>query len=354
MAKGVSIHIGLNSVDPLQYDNWSGLLAGCENDARDMQNIARTCGYMRQVLLLTAQATSQAVCEAIGQAARDLQSGDQLLLTYSGHGGQVPDTNGDEDDGQDETWVLYDRMLVDDELYALWSQFVAGVRIFVLSDSCHSGTVVRDLLRSRDTANASSSKLRFYDGLSRGQMLSSIDLATYTGFRPGLGSRGVPLSEPRFKYIPPDKQAIAWQSRENLYSTLQWLSGRPKDRPIDASIILISGCQDNQLAQDGDQNGLFTEILLQTWHAGSFVGGHRAFYDAIRSSMPPTQTPNFDTVGVANDSFENATPFVIDGINAEDSSAATSTGSTVHVGPATGVTSTIRVSGTININAGGN
>jgi len=45
----------------------------------------------------------------------------------------------------DETWVLYDRQLVDDELYKIWSKFKPGVRILVLSDSCHSGTVPRDI-----------------------------------------------------------------------------------------------------------------------------------------------------------------------------------------------------------------
>ena len=47
---------------------------------------------------------------------------------------------------QDETWCIYsDRQLVDDELYSLWAQFAAGVRIFVLSDSCHSGTVLKQM-----------------------------------------------------------------------------------------------------------------------------------------------------------------------------------------------------------------
>jgi metacaspase-1 len=34
-------------------------------------------------------------------------------------GGQVNDIHNDEPDGLDETWALYDRELVDDELYAL-------------------------------------------------------------------------------------------------------------------------------------------------------------------------------------------------------------------------------------------
>jgi len=45
MSKGVSIHIGLNRVDPAQYGGWSGVLAGCENDALAMQQIAKDCGY---------------------------------------------------------------------------------------------------------------------------------------------------------------------------------------------------------------------------------------------------------------------------------------------------------------------
>ncbi|MDP9071378.1 MAG: caspase family protein, partial [Actinomycetota bacterium] len=35
--RGMSLHIGLNRVDPDGYNGWSGDLAGCENDARDMR-----------------------------------------------------------------------------------------------------------------------------------------------------------------------------------------------------------------------------------------------------------------------------------------------------------------------------
>src|SRR5260370_32586691 len=98
-------------------------------------------------ILLDGDASSSAVIQQIGSAARQLSSGDILLLTYSGHGGMIDDVTGGEpgDDGKDETWVLYDRMVRDDELQQLWDQFEAGVRIVVRSDSCHSGTVTRDL-----------------------------------------------------------------------------------------------------------------------------------------------------------------------------------------------------------------
>ena len=143
MPKGISLHIGLNRVDPAQYEGWDGALAACEFDAKDLATIARKRGFKSSDLILTRQATSKTLIDAIGAAAKKLSKGDLFLLTYSGHGGQVKDTNGDEKDGRDETWVLYDRQIVDDELYALYRKFKAGVRIFVLSDSCHSGTVTR-------------------------------------------------------------------------------------------------------------------------------------------------------------------------------------------------------------------
>jgi hypothetical protein len=118
MATGRSIHIGLNSVDPDHYDGWSGQLTACEFDANDMQSIAESRGF-QSTKLLTQVATAEAVTGAIQGAASELGQGDFLFLTYSGHGGQVPDTNAEkEPDQSDETWVLYDRQLIDDELFA--------------------------------------------------------------------------------------------------------------------------------------------------------------------------------------------------------------------------------------------
>ena len=82
-----------------------------------MQDLARGQGFrVRQ--LLDAAATSTAVIDGIRAAASQLNAGDVFLLTYSGHGSQVPDV--EEDDQRSETWVLWDRQLIDNELYALW------------------------------------------------------------------------------------------------------------------------------------------------------------------------------------------------------------------------------------------
>ena len=52
--KGISLHVGLNRVDPIHYTGWKGELAACENDARDMETIARSQGFVAQSLLTKA------------------------------------------------------------------------------------------------------------------------------------------------------------------------------------------------------------------------------------------------------------------------------------------------------------
>ena len=95
----------------------------------DMAALADAVGY-HATTLLTMEATREAVIGAIKGAAASMQAGDIFLMTYSGHGGQVPDFSGDEalerqGDYEDETLCLYDGQLIDDELYALWAAFPA-------------------------------------------------------------------------------------------------------------------------------------------------------------------------------------------------------------------------------------
>lgn len=270
-AKGISLHIGLNFVNPDHYGGWDGELKACEFDAKDMRSIATTRKF-KSSLLLTRRATSDAVISGILEAAQELKSGDLFFLTYSGHGGQVPDTNGDETDAerQDETWVLWDRQLVDDELWDLWARFKAGVRIVVLSDSCHSGTVTRQM--------------------------------------PAFPRSG---PAPRIRLLPPRQAAKVYRRNEALYDGIQEAMPAGEKRRIRPSVILISGCQDNQFSLDGRRNGLFTETLRKTWRRGRFAGNYRRFRDEIAQRMPQQQTPNYSVVGPANPTFESQTPFSI-------------------------------------------
>ena len=78
-----------------------------------------------------------------------------------------------------------------------------------------------------------------------------------------------------------------------------------------ASILLISGCQDNQLSADGEVNGLFTGELLRVWKHGAFKGSYPDFHRAILRRMPPDQTPNYFRAGRPAAAFERQRPFTV-------------------------------------------
>jgi hypothetical protein len=78
MAKGIALHIGLNSVDPHKYEGWSGPLSACEADANDMADLARTQGFAT-AKPLTKKATRAAVLTGIADAAKKLKGGRHLL-----------------------------------------------------------------------------------------------------------------------------------------------------------------------------------------------------------------------------------------------------------------------------------
>jgi len=278
MATGLALTIGLNAVDPKHYGGWSGELNACEADAIEMAEIAKSRDFVVEKLL-TAEATRAKVMGEITRASKSLKAGDIFLLAYSGHGGQVPDLNNDEDDYQDETWCLYDQELIDDELYYLLGAFKEGVRILVFSDSCHSGTVT---------------KAAYYQGTMA--VRSSITAPR----------------ELRYKFMPPDVALSTYRQNRGIYD--QILEDPKLSEAlvaVKASVLLISGCQDNQLSLDGTFNSLFTATLLRVWNNGGFEGDYPAFYKAITLMMPPDQTPKYFCVGKENPAFAAQSPFTI-------------------------------------------
>lgn len=285
-----SLHIGLNAVNPADYSGWGGPLAACEFDARDMAAVAKSQGMTPKVLL-TKDATRAKALAAIRAAATQLKSGDIFFLSYSGHGGQVDDVSGEEDDKLDETWCLYDGELIDDELYLELSRFAKGVRVLVLSDSCHSGTVTRAMpppairgqrpkMMPPDIAKKVYADHKdFYDGLQRGVMKASKSAAS----------------------LDPDS-ALAHVA---VSARLSKVAAKCK-----AAVILISGCQDNQTSMDGDHNGAFTEQVLKVWSKGTYHGNYAKFHAAIKARMPRTQTPNLFQLGPTT-AFAQQQPFSV-------------------------------------------
>ncbi|MCP3935206.1 MAG: caspase family protein [Actinomycetia bacterium] len=292
MARGISTHIGLNSVDPTHYGGWSGPLQACEADAEDLAALAKRASF-ETTTILTPNATRAAVEGAMAAAAVELVAGDIYFITYSGHGAQLPDLDGDElgndeTDTEDETWCLFDGEMIDDELNKLYGDFDKGVRVLVLSDSCHSGSVTRGV-RGASLPNT------FLDSNEDDQGTT-------------------------YRYMPPRIARNVYRANRAFYdSIMQALEDAfsSNDEPADlesrvkATVRLISGCQDEQLSRDGTFNGLFTGKLLAVWNGGRFDGDYAAFHEAIVALMPPDQTPNLYVIGAPNESFAGQKPFTI-------------------------------------------
>ncbi|MGI9288944.1 MAG: caspase family protein [Pseudomonadales bacterium] len=280
MPNAISVHIGVNIVDPNHYSGWSGPLSACEADADVMTQIAMQQGFAATVLK-TAAATRAAVTNCIADAADKLQRDDFFLLTYAGHGGQIKDVDGDEEDLKDETWCLYDGQLLDDELNILWSEFAEGVRIFVLSDSCHSGSVTK--------------------GVGATAMAKRNDLVTEDD------ATGV-------RFMPRKPAIDTFKKNRDFYSNLQYQLPDPRP-PIRATVRLFSGCQDDQLSSEGEykgvRNGRFTRTLKDLWADGQFRGNYNDFHKGIIAAMPETQQPNHLVVGEPSSDYDGQRPFTI-------------------------------------------
>jgi len=274
--RGLSLHIGVNMVDPQHYNNWDGALPACENDADTMRDIASLQGFETRQIKST-EATRKAVRDAILDAAKELSNGDFYLLTYSGHGGQVKDVDDEEADGVDDTWCLYDGQLLDDELNVLLAEFDEGVRVLVVTDSCHSGTMLRGMEPDVENENL------IDDGftISR-QMPGQVAVATF-------------------------------RNNKTRYTDIQ--NALPKPRPeIKASVRLLSGCEEHEESFSSKLAGRFTTAIVNVFNNGAFEGDYEKFHADIKEAVAKRrnpQTPAHMVIGVPSADFDAETPFKI-------------------------------------------
>ncbi|MGB7396034.1 MAG: caspase family protein [Pricia sp.] len=297
MARGISLHIGLNEVDPAVYGGKLEL-SGCVNDANDLSKIAEKQGYETSVLL-NDQATAANIIERISENAQNLQNGDIFLLTYSGHGSSIPDTASDEADGRDESWVLYDRQFLDDELHCLWLNFKEGVRVFVMSDSCNSGTMLKIVMLNHRLTRSKTTTTTACKNFDR-QVLEVAQKEA--GPKKAVKLMPAVMSEKNFN------------GNQDRYREIQHLLRGVSSKDPVASIVLISGCQDDEFSYDYGTNGLFTSKVKETWARGTFGGTHNQFHGEIAEKVSASQSdqhPNFMTLGKNLDIFAQNKPFII-------------------------------------------
>ena len=114
------------------------------------------------IKLVDNQATKSGICEAFERTLTKVKKDDVVYVHFSGHGQQVTDLNGDEEDGWDEAWIPYDARkeyqegvyegenhLIDDELNKILMRFRVKIgpsgKLVIVADACHSGSGTRGL-----------------------------------------------------------------------------------------------------------------------------------------------------------------------------------------------------------------
>lgn len=270
-----SVHIAVNTVDTSAYPERFKPLLGCIKDAEAMAALAITEGFV-PTPLHGPGATADAVLRGLERQATILQPGDLLLVSYSGHGSFRPDREADEEDGYDETWVLYDRQLLDDELWFAWSKFRPGVRVFVSCDSCHSGTVIRQPALA----------------------------AVLERVPPVLDG---PERLRRSRRLPRDARHRDFEARQGLYQEVAGRTPSRDDVKVEATVLLFAACHDDEDAREDDDGGVFTKALLDAWKTET-IRDYREFFNAIVKRVSG-QSPNLLPLGREDPAFERQRPF---------------------------------------------
>ncbi|MEL6862778.1 MAG: caspase family protein [Bacteroidota bacterium] len=337
--RGMSIHIGVDRLDPNHYGNTFDL-SSCVNDARKMNEIANSLGY-DAVLLENEEATVRNFTSFMRSAIHELYSGDSLLLTFSGHGSQIPNTSLDEEaDNKDETLCFYDRMLIDDELYALLGQFKEGVRVHLVFDSCHSGTVAK----AKSTDELYAERAEYEKGLIAKLETKALAIEdTFDDFKPIsykniekalAGDQPEWAEEPKIK--KENNQEIAvfftelfndenggkaksieffspiYHNNQHIYDTIKNIVGPREHQQLSCSVISLSACQDSQTTPAGQVYSFFTNNIINLWQRGGFQGSAKQFHRNLKAIGLPNVTPALNTYG-SNRAFSRLydRPFVI-------------------------------------------
>lgn len=232
-------------------------LPGITKDINRMKNLLESRGFHVHILL-NQNATLSKVVHTL-QSYRHLTANDSFFFYTSSHGTQVSDNNGDEKDGLDEAYVLYDindnisneqGLLIDDQLDNLLAQIPA--KKVMVADTCHSGTM--------------------YKSFSRDAKSKSVHIAS------------------NFKFI----------NKSSVLGSIQ----KPKN------LVVFGAAEDQQTSVATSQGSLFTEAFSDTWESDpniSFKNMKRATTLHIKDICKdiPNIQPYKPTLYSTNQSFIN-------------------------------------------------
>ncbi|PHR97217.1 MAG: hypothetical protein COA78_27925 [Blastopirellula sp.] len=231
MGIGRALIVGVEDVDPAFTS--ATALPACKNDALAMHRTLKAQGFFCKTLI-TKEATRENIFKYLREAARHSKIGDMFVFYFSGHGSQIYDHSGDEEDDQDETLVAYNGHIVDDDLNEVWLKFKRGVRILMASDSCHSETVNK----------------AFSDKNS----------------------------------LPSNKINFPFQLKFKESSKMK------------ATMLHMGGCPDDKLSIANSRFSFFTWAFINTWNNGLFSGNYVAFHKAIVKKLADNRINQVPTI----------------------------------------------------------
>jgi hypothetical protein len=237
-------------------DEEGGDLPGAEHDARRIRDalvMARGFPEGNVRMLLNHEATKAAIEEGVtGWLADNARPGDNVVIFYAGHGSQMWDESGDEDDGLDETLAPADvraestEFDISDDEFNDWLGMLPTDNVLVVLDNCNSGTGTRDVTP-----------------FSRGRLLAR-DLSALE--RPAAAARRAVGD------LPDETGFDASETR-----VLELAAAQPYQVAVDAYFPAVEG-------REAFHGGAFTTFLVQQlWKAPEEATYQEVFQDAYEA-----------------------------------------------------------------------
>lgn len=246
-----ALFIGIN------YYGQKGELRGCINDVHNIKQFLTSNFRIDEVLVLTDDQqdpknipTRKNILAAFKWLRNGAKAGDSLILHYSGHGGSVKDTDGDEEDGMDETLIPVDYQkaghIVDDDVHAVLCRGLPkGVRLTAIMDCCHSESILD--LPYVYTVNG---ELQIIE-TSKNEGIVTIIGAGTRFLLDGNRKKAVSNITNGMKLLMSGGKGGNSEAREKTIKT----------RSTEADIISFSGCKDSQTSADAQIAGQATGAM---------------------------------------------------------------------------------------------
>lgn len=170
-AKNTALIVGIGDYD-LESTGWPKIHG--DNDVKLLEQKFEDINFDVSTLI-NEEATKDNIIRALGNLMKNVETGDNIYIHFSGHGQPVEDINGDEPDGLDQSFICYDACfsskynldgnaylgqnhLIDDELFPYINELKNKVgvdgMVIIVFDSCYSGGADRGDIKDENNEDS--------------------------------------------------------------------------------------------------------------------------------------------------------------------------------------------------------